>query len=77
MLQLFTLSSLGRDFFNIKMLIIVLITIGLITLMTILTYALEHQVNQHQAPTWRYLAHGTEAVSVLVSMILLRQIFIT
>lgn len=77
MLQLFTLSSLGRDFFNIKMLIIVLITIGLITLMTILTYALEHQANQHQAPTWRYLAHGTEAVSVLVSMILLRQIFIT
>ncbi|MGA3233517.1 GGDEF domain-containing protein [Lactiplantibacillus pentosus] len=77
MLQLFTLSSLGRDFFNIKMLIIVLITIGLITLMTILTYALEHQVNQHPAPTWRYLAHGTEAVSVLVSMILLRQIFIT
>ena len=77
MLQLLTLSSLGKDFFNIKMLIIVLITIGLITLMTILTYLLEQQVHRRKQRYWTYLAHGIEAISVLISMILLRQIFIT
>ena len=77
MLHLLTLSSLGRDLFNIKMLIVVLITIGLITLMTILTYLLEQQVHRRQNRYWTIGAHGAEALSVLISMILLRQIFIT
>ncbi|ARK34898.1 GGDEF domain-containing protein [Lactiplantibacillus plantarum] len=77
MLHLLTLSSLGRDLFNIKMLIVILITIGLITLMTILTYLLEQQVHRRQNRYWTIGAHGAEALSVLISMILLRQIFIT
>lgn len=77
MLQLLTLSSLGKDLFNIKMLIVILITIGLITLMTILTYLLEQQVHRRNTRYWTVLAHGSEALSVLISMILLRQIFIT
>ncbi|WEE35141.1 GGDEF domain-containing protein [Lactiplantibacillus paraplantarum] len=77
MLQLLTLSSLGKDLFNIKMLIVILITIGLITLMTILTYLLEQQVHRRKSRYWTILAHGSEALSVLISMILLRQIFIT
>lgn len=77
MLHLLTLSSLGRDLFNIKMLIVILITIGLITLMTILTYLLEQQVHRRQNRYWTIGAHGAETLSVLISMILLRQIFIT
>ncbi|MCE2138987.1 GGDEF domain-containing protein, partial [Streptococcus thermophilus] len=71
MLHLLTLSSLGRDLFNIKMLIVILITIGLITLMTILTYLLEQQVHRRQNRHWTIGAHGAEALSVLISMILL------
>ena len=59
------------------MLIVILITIGLITLMTILTYLLEQQVHRRQNRYWTIGAHGAEALSVLISMILLRQIFIT
>jgi len=57
------------------MLIVVLITIGFITLMTLLTYTLEQRIRNHQQPRFTFLAHALEAASVLISMILLRQIF--
>jgi len=57
------------------MLIVILITIGLITLMTLITYTLEQRVRNYQRPRFTMLAHLLEAASVLLSMVVLRQIF--
>lgn len=57
------------------MLIVALITIGLISLMTILTYYLEQQAQRRQRPLFTHAVHALEGASVLGSMLLLRTIF--
>ncbi|BDZ32068.1 GGDEF domain-containing protein [Lactiplantibacillus sp. WILCCON 0030] len=66
-----------NDFLNINTVIVALITTGLITVMTILTYFLEHRALRLRQPRVTLVAHGLEAASLVVSMLLLRQIFFT
>ncbi|MFC6200453.1 GGDEF domain-containing protein [Lactiplantibacillus nangangensis] len=70
-------QMINVDFFNINTVIIALITIGLITLMTILTYFLEQRALRLRQRRFTILAHGYEAASLVVSMILLRSICVT
>jgi len=64
------------DFITIKTVIIVLIMVGLITIMTVMTYLLEQRAHRVHRPRFTQLAHLIEAASVIVSVILLRQIFL-
>lgn len=70
-------QMINVDFFNINTVIIALITTGLITLMTILTYFLEQRALRLRQRRFTILAHGYEAASLVVSMILLRSICVT
>ncbi|AVK63857.1 GGDEF domain-containing protein [Lactobacillus sp. CBA3606] len=71
------LNLFVNDFFNMKTVITILIMTGLITIMTLLTYSLEHQALKIRRRRFTFLVHGIEAGSVVLSMVLLRQIFWT
>lgn len=72
--NLYLLTNFLNDFFNIKAAIIALITVGLITVMTAMTYYLERRALK-RSRHFGTLVHLLEAVAVVGSVILLRQTF--
>jgi len=69
------IEQFTTDFINIRAVIIALIMVGLITSMTAMTYILEQRAFKLRRPKFTHLIHGIEAASVIVSIILLRQVF--
>lgn len=62
--------SLVTNVFNLQALVMALITIGLITIMTGLHYLLVQRIR------WTALIHGIEVFCILLSMLLLRQMYL-
>ncbi len=63
------------EIFNMKTLIIAFMTTGLIALMSIMTYVLEHHALRVRSRRFTLLVHLAETVSVLLSMLIIRSAF--
>lgn len=69
------LEKIINNYLNMNSAIITLITIGLITVITIIAYSLERLIS-HSSPLWkRLLIHLSEGFVLAFSMVLLQQIF--
>lgn len=69
------LERIMNNYLNINSAIITLVTIGLITIITIVAYSLERRISNSSPLYQRLIAHLTEGFVLAISMILLQQIF--
>lgn len=70
-----TLENILNNYININAAIITLVTIGLITIITIIAYSLERKLSNSSPLPQKILVHVTEGVVLTFSMILLQEIF--
>lgn len=69
------LEKIFENYLNINAAIITLVTIGLITIITIVAYSLERKISKSSSQIKRFLAHLVEGLVLGSSMILLEKIF--
>ena len=69
------LERIMNNYLNINSAIITLVTIGLITIITIVAYSLERKISNSSPLYQRLLAHLVEGTVLAISMIMLQQIF--
>lgn len=69
------LEKIINNYLNINSAIITLVTIGLITIITIVAYSLERKISNNSPLFKRIIVHVTEGLVLALSMIMLQNIF--
>ncbi len=69
------LESFMNNYLNINSAIITLVTIGLITIITIVAYSLERRITKNSPFYQRFLVHILEGLTLGISMLMLLNIF--